>query len=121
MCEFNKSFKLCSCSGQIDRTKPHWVLERLNSNLKDLELVNIGRFPPEYFFKIELILLELNHNNPFDFDYQPKQKDVLTLSFEDGNYSLIYTQGKWRDFYDMYVGLEEDEKLFKQDGEIVNP
>ena len=120
MCEFWDKFKLCTCSDGVDKSKPYWILEWLNSNLKDLELVNIGRFPPEYFFKIELILLELNHNNPFDFDYQPKQKDVLTLSFEDGNYSLIYTQGKWRDFYE-YDGLIEDEKSFNQEGLIITP
>ena len=52
MCEFGDKFKLCACSDGVDKSKPYWVLERLNSNLKDLELVNIGRFPPEYFFEI---------------------------------------------------------------------
>ena len=121
MCEFGTSFKLCSCSGQIDRTKPHWVLERVTINLKDVKRVIIGMFPPNYHFSIQFVLSQLNSNNPFDFDYQPKQKDTLSLYFESDVFNLIYTNGKWRDFYHMYVGLDEDEKLFKQEGEIVNP
>jgi len=108
---------LCTCSDGIDKSKPHWVLERMNSNLKDMEMVHIGMFPPEYHFKIEFILTEMNKNNPFDFEYQPKQKDVLTLNFEKGDYSLIYTNGQWRDFYEYFILSEEDLK-FKNEGRI---
>lgn len=117
MCEFGDKFNLCTCSDGIDKSKPHWILERMNSNLKDMELVDIGMFPPEYHFKIEFILSELNKNNPFDFEYQPKQKDVLTLNFDNDDYSLIYTNGEWRDFYEYFVLSEEDLK-FKNEGRI---
>jgi len=117
MCDLNGPFRLCTCSDGIDKSKPHWVLERMNSNLKDLELVHIGMFPPEYHFKIEIILSELNNNSPFDFEYHPKQKDVLTLNFEYDNYNLIYTNGEWRDFYEYFVVSEEDLN-FKNEGRI---
>lgn len=117
MCEFGDKFKLCTCSDGIDKSKPHWVLERMNSNLKDMEMVHIGMFPPEYHFKIEFILSELNKNNPFDFEYHPKQKDVLTLNFENDDYSLIYTNGEWRDFYEYFV-LSEEDLNFKNEGRI---
>lgn len=120
MCEFSKSFKLCSCSNEIDRNKPHWVLERMTINLKDVERVDIGMFPFDYDFNIEFILSQLNSKNTFDFEYIPKQKDTLTLHFESDVFNLIYTNGKWRDFYN-YVGLDEDEKVFIREGEIVNP
>ena len=28
MCDLNGPFKLCTCSSEIDRSKPHWVLYR---------------------------------------------------------------------------------------------
>ena len=68
MCEFGDKFKLCTCYDGIDHSKPHRVLERMNSNLKDMEMVHIGMFPPEYHFKIEFILTEMNKNNPFDLN-----------------------------------------------------
>lgn len=118
MCDLIKHFKLCTCSEKIDKNKPHWVLERVTSNLKDMLLPIIGMFPLNYDFNIDFILNELNNNNPFDFKYHPKQKDTLTLNFDSESFHVIYTNGKWRDFFD-YVGLEESDKELKSEG-IIN-
>ena len=117
MCKIDTSFKLCSCSGHIDRTKPHWVLERMNINMKDVERVLIGHFPFEHFINEDKILEEMNARNVFDFDYKPKQKDTLSLYFEEDFFHLIYTNGKWREFF-MYPGLREAQKDLKQEGVI---
>ena len=35
MCEIGE-FKLCTCSGQIDKSKPHWILEKLSVNKNEI-------------------------------------------------------------------------------------
>ena len=117
MCKIDTSFKLCTCSGHIDRTKPHWVLERMNINMKDVDRVLIGHFPFEHFINEDKILEEMNARNVFDFEYKPKQKDTLSLYFEEDFFHLIYTNGKWREFF-MYPGLRETQKDLKQEGVI---
>lgn len=117
MCLFGDSLKLCTCSGQIDRNNPHWVLEKMNINKNEVDLVFIGHFPFEYFLKFDKIIDDLNYNNPFDFEYQPNQKDTLSLYFETDTFHFIYTNGKWREFSE-YVGLRENQKQFKQQGII---
>lgn len=120
MCKFDKSFKLCSCSDQIDRNKPHWVLERMNININDMDMIHIGHFPFEYLVKLDNVIDELNNKNSFDFKYHPKQKDTLSLYFESDYFHLIFTNGKWREFSE-YVGLRDNQKDFRQEGEIVIP
>jgi len=117
MCDVNGPFKLCTCSEKINKKKPYWVLERVSSNLKDMIPTMIGMFPSEYEFNIDLIINQLNNKKPFDFNYHPKQKDTLTLNFESDTFHVIYTNGKWRDFYD-YVGLNESDKQNKSEGII---
>tara|TARA_B110000259_G_C13940728_1_gene372658 strand:+ start:910 stop:1092 length:183 start_codon:yes stop_codon:yes gene_type:complete len=41
---------------------------------------------------------------------KPRQKDMLSLNFDDVAFTLIYTNGKWREFDDDYPGLEENQK-----------
>ena len=109
MCSPNDGFKLCSCSDDIDENKPHWVLERLKINKKDVRLMIIGMFPINYDVNIDYVLDQLNNHNPFDFDYTPRNKDILTLYFENESFHLFYYNKRWTDFYD-YIGVEDDEK-----------
>ena len=32
MCDLNGPFRLCTCSGDIDYSKPHWILRMNNIN-----------------------------------------------------------------------------------------
>ena len=63
------------------------------------------------------IINKLNRQS-FYFEYNPKQKDILTLNFDDVAFTLIYTNGKWREFDDEYCGLEENQKQFNSRGKI---
>ena len=117
MCDLNGPFKLCTCSGRIDKKKPHWILERISVNLKDLETYIIGQFSTTYLMNIDDIIEQLNTTNIFDFDYIPKQKDILTLDFVDDYYQLIYTKGEWREFFD-YEVISKDQKTNFKSGEI---
>lgn len=109
MCSPNDVFKLCTCSGHIDENEPHWVLERLKINKKDVRLMIIGMFPIDYDVNIDYVLDQLNNHNPFDFDYSPRNKDILSLYFENETFHLFYYNKRWTDFYD-YIGVEDDEK-----------
>ena len=99
MCYLNGPFKLCSCSSDIDYSKPHWIL-RMNSNneVEDM-MVTIGMMiPPNLIHKIERrkILRRLNTINFFDFEYSPSENDQLELNFEeDDGYKFTFRKGKW--------------------------
>lgn len=119
MCEFKNSFKLCTCISKLDTSKPYWTLERCKKNLKDMEIVHIGMFPPDYHWNMIHILDSLNEGDPFDFDYKPKQRDTLTLEFIKDTFHLVYTNGKWRDFYE-YISLDPTDLAHVNSGEIQN-
>ena len=117
MCKIGE-FKLCTCSGQIDKSKPHWILEKLSVNKNEITYLIIGMFREEYIMNMGFVIDKLNDGNPFDFEYKPRQKDILTLNFDDVAFTLIYTKGKWREFDNDYPGLEENQKEFKSNGNI---
>ena len=98
MCSTGDGFKLCTCSDDIDKEKPHWVLERFKINQEDINIIIVGSFESYYLESIKYILEQLNNHNPFDFDYKPKNKDLLTLNFEKGSFHLIYDNNRWGDF-----------------------
>lgn len=117
MCEIGE-FKLCTCSGEINKNKPHWILEKLSVNKNEINQVTIGIYSDEYEMNIDFVMDKLNNGNPFDFEYKPGQKDMLTLNFDDVAFTLIYTNGRWSEFDDEYCGLEKDQKQFKSNGRI---
>ena len=84
-----------------------------------MEIVHIGMFPPDYHWNMMDILDSLNGSNPFDFDYKPKQRDTLTLELIKDTFHLIYTNGKWRDFYE-YISLDPTDLVHVNSGEIQN-
>ena len=99
MCDFNGPFRLCTCSSDIDYTKPHWIL-RMNSINDDVEtMVTIGMMMPlNLINKIERrkILRRLNTVNVFDFEYAPSENDQLELNLEEyDGYTFNFKKGKW--------------------------
>ena len=109
MCSTSEGFKLCTCSGDIDEDKPHWVLERLKTKKNGSKFMVIGTFDVNYLENLEYVLEQLNNHNPFDFDYEPRNRDLLTLKFEEGEFNLFYYNKRWTDF-DEYEDLEENQK-----------
>ena len=115
MCSKSDGFKLCTCSDDIDEDKPHWILERLKTKKNGSKFMVIGTFDVNYLENLEYVLEQLNNHNPFDFDYKPINRDLLTLKFEDGEFNLFYYNKRWTDF-DKYEDLEENQKEEVQKG-----
>ena len=59
MCKIGE-FKLCTCSHKIDRTKPHWILERLRINMNEIDEVIIGMYTEKYMMNLDFIVDKLN-------------------------------------------------------------
>ena len=80
----------------------------------------IGILSPNYANNIKTILNELNNGNPFDFEYNPKDNDMLELNFDEDTFSLIYKKDKWEELpYEVDVeSLEENEKEFLLEGNM---
>ena len=99
MCDLNGPFRLCTCSGDIDYSKPHWILRMNNTNEGEDMMVNIGMMIPSNLIdKIERrkILRRLNTINVFDFEYAPNENDQLELNFqEDDGFKFTFRKGKW--------------------------
>ena len=100
MCDLNGPFRLCSCSEDIDYSKPHWILRMNNINDGEEMMVTIGMMTPiNLIDKIERrkILRRLNTINVFDFEYNPKDNDQLELNFEEyDGYKFTFKNGKWK-------------------------
>ena len=100
MCDLNGPFRLCTCSSDIDYTKPHWILRMnsINDGEEDI-MVRIGMMMPlNLINKIERrkILRRLNTVNVFDFEYAPSENDQLELNLEeDDGYTFNFKKGKW--------------------------
>ena len=100
MCDLNGPFRLCTCSSEIDYTKPHWILRMnsINDGEEDI-MVRIGMMMPlNLINKIERrkILRRLNTVNVFDFEYTPSENDQLELNLEeDDGYTFNFKKGKW--------------------------
>lgn len=116
MCDVNGQFKLCTCSEKVDKSKPYWVLK---SNRHDeVEYCVVGQFsqPNPLFTPIlrRNILRRLNTvKSIFDFDYTPKERDLLKLCGEYDEYYCEFKGGKWR-------WLENFEYLGKKSGKFRN-
>ena len=121
MCDLNGPFRLCSCSDNIDYTKPHWIL-RMNSVNNDVEtMVTIGMMMPlNLINKTERrkILRRLNTVNVFDFKYAPSENDQLKLNLEeDDGYTFNFKKGKWV-FEEWYGEHQEFEYKNQKEGII---
>tara|TARA_B110000971_G_C19839059_1_gene421681 strand:- start:54 stop:617 length:564 start_codon:yes stop_codon:yes gene_type:complete len=112
MCDVNGPFKLCTCSEKIDKKKPYWVLK---SNREDnIENMVLGMFSqPNIIFTPIVrrnILTRLNSvKSIFDFDYKPKERDLLKLCGEYDEYYFEFKGGKW-------IWLENFNYIGKDDG-----
>lgn len=122
MCDVNGQFKLCTCSEKIDKKKPYWVLK---SNREDNdEHCVVGQFsePNPLFTPIlrRNILRRLNTvKSIFDFDYTPKERDLLKLYGEYDEYYCEFREGKWRWLEDFeYIGKESGNFRNKKKGYI---
>ena len=118
MCNIIGEFKLCTCSKKIDKSKPYWVIERLIKDENKISEIYIGMHGGEYLKNIDSILDKLNNGNPFDFEYNPENNDILELNFEEVVFNLIYRNDRWEDFCDDYEELDKNEKKLLLKGKM---
>lgn len=121
MCDLNGPFRLCTCSDDVDYTKPHWIL-RMNSINDDVEtMVTIGMMMPlNLINKIERrkILRRLNTVNVFDFEYTPSENDQLDLNLEeDDGYTFNFKKGKW--VFEEWYGEHQEFEYENQKGGVI--
>ena len=99
MCDLNGPYKLCSCSSDIDYSKPHWILRMNSVNEGEDAMITVGMMiSPNLIDKIERrkILKRLNTINVFDFEYAPNENDQLELNYqEDDGFKFTFKNGKW--------------------------
>jgi hypothetical protein len=136
MCDFEEGFILCTClpkdkpivhykNSRKHKNKPpesrayRWYLSRfvgeyepLMEGIYELPSKDLGKGLTE-----EWVLLHLNHEKCFDFEYAPKEGDTLVLNGEKlyQYMSFIFRQGIWE--VDRYNGFSTILELEKQ-GEI---
>ena len=116
MCDINGPFKLCTCSDKIDKEKPHWVLKYDRKDNEEHSVVGQFSQPNVLFTPIVRtnILRRLNNvKSIFDFNYTPKERDLLKLCGEYDYYYCEFKKGKWR-------WLENFQYLGKKSGEYRN-
>ena len=116
MCSITDNLILCTCDGNIDTTKPHWILKRQAS-----QRYVIGTSKYRYGEVMEeSVLIESLNNDPnlFDFDYIPSQDDMLLVYVYDADDKLkeycftfndgFSSPGSWsgKDIYDTSLGYE---------------
>lgn len=124
MCDLNGPFRLCTCSGDIDYSKPNWILRMNNTNKGEDMMVNFGMMIPSNLIdKIERrkILRRLNTKNVFDFEYTPNENDQLELNFEeDDGYNFTFKKDKWviEEWYGEHPIFEHEES---KEGVIDSP
>ena len=99
MCDFNGSFKLCTCEDHIDKSKPWWELKRRKIKKPGIDEMVVGSIPMPFYFMFgdaDLIKFQLNARNVFDFDYKPKTNDELEIHIPgEGTLVLYYRGGHW--------------------------
>lgn len=99
MCSLKDGFKLCSCNnGDIDYSKPYWILKRAYSHGMQLNEWLIGESSIPYTTMMvdeDLLIRSLNSRNVFDFDYSPREGDKLYLYFPAEKYLIHYSNGSW--------------------------
>lgn len=98
MCDITGPFKLCTCTGKIDKNMPYWVLHQ-GVNEKDPSQFRMGEpiIPENFDFRVgNRVIEDLNSGSAFDFEYKPQENDHLEIILDNENSALFsYSRGKW--------------------------
>lgn len=148
MCDYSKGFKLCSCENEKIKFREQEFYRKVNGELVKIRNKKNENIPLIYVWKLfryngetngeemgkyilpssnigkgfdaEWIVLNLNDENCFDFEYVPEEGDNLIISENVtlGPYiSFIYKEKNWTiDHYDPFSTEIEE----KQNGKIKN-
>lgn len=129
MCKFEDGFKFCSCKDDLNSTdfkesENEYVWEVFS--ILELEFA-VGRFiPPSDIgqgLEVDWVLLNLNYENCFDFNYEPKELDNLIIYKKPKKnrvqdkfpqLSFIFEEGSWHEHWD----FGGDKKIRKKIGVV---
>ena len=99
MCKPGKHIKLCTCAADEIDEKRCWRLYRVDPNPSDF--IEGMIVPPELtelsMYLEEKFLEGLNTENVFDFEYEPKDGDVIEITLDDYQFAYEYKDGKFED------------------------
>lgn len=140
MCDFNNGIKLCTCDGDKIKYKKQDLYKKVKGKLVKIPNKKNDAIPLIYIWHLykysgkdevnmmigqyifpnndlgnglnaEWILLNLNIENCFDFDYTPNEGDNLIIrqNVEFSPYiSFIFKNGEWvKDHYDPFSDITE--------------
>ncbi len=106
MCDLTGPFKLCTCSTDVDKSKPHWVLHRFLETMEEVFVCGLFNNPNLYeLYLIKQLKKRLNTTNVFDFEYSPLEGDFLEFFIQSDweeedeimpDYRFEYKKGKWK-------------------------
>ena len=97
MCKPGTHIKLCTCAGEeIDESRC-WSIFRDDPNSDE---ILEGTIAPPIFSNIEMymeqkLLEDLNNKDVFDFNYEAKNGDELTIFLDDHSFAFEYQDGKF--------------------------
>nr|WP_315222605.1 hypothetical protein [uncultured Flavobacterium sp.] len=103
MCELTKKYKLCTCKN-LDKTDQinRWTLTRFIGLNESQIMGSIVRSTENFENGIssEKLILQMNAENSFDFDYTANENDCLHVSTNENNsykyFKIIYKEGQWQ-------------------------
>ena len=117
MCNFEKGFKLCTCSAEEianstgDNTYTWHLSQLMGPNKDDI----VGKYQPPVSdlgkgLEADFVLSELNKHNCFDFEYKPSEGDNLTVYQSSTRFRLefIFKNDVWVE--DHYSPFDHDFK-----------
>lgn len=96
MCILRGPLKFCTCSKDVDKSKPHWILQTdcIEENI-DIKSKIVGTFTSSFQLNLDFVN-RLNQGNFFDFEYTPNHNDILTLKISSTeSYCFIYKSKTW--------------------------
>ena len=119
MCDINESFKLCACSGKVDKSKSYWTLERSlfkKFKIQNNILIDPALNTPEPSFEyLDFICDILNDDiSTFNFDFVPMDNDLLTITINQ-RITIDNLGSRWTFFPSDFLTIKEAEfkKLVK--------
>ena len=113
MCKSNTHIKLCTCEGLNFSKGNSWQLNK-SASMHDIVGTFIQIEGPHLFdFSIssvveDKLLFDLNNHDVFDFDYQPKEDDLLTINVELKTFLFIHDGTNFRKVYKDETGLASE-------------
>lgn len=103
MCKLTKKYKLCTCKN-VDKTDQlnKWTLTHFIGLEETSIMGSVARYTENFDNGIssEELILQMNAENCFDFDYTASENDCLHVSTNENNayqyFKVIYKDGQWQ-------------------------